>query len=377
MPTGDLWPLAERAQRAVARGRAAGGGGHGRRRRRATTRPWPCSAGSPGTADSATARRCAAAADADYLAEFLQRPRRLLRAVRRLHGGHGADAGDPVPRRRRLHPGIAAWGTAAGRSPRATRTPGRSCGSTGSAGCASSRHPRSDASVVAPDYAPADRSAGRPGDRQQGRVTGQRRASTRWPPPSRRPGRPDRWSACSTAIVLAGARRAGRGRCCADVVRRRQRAARPRLCRHAVNGAWEEVADSAIDLGQPWSVDQHASAGGRAAVARDGRRWPRRRWGGCGPQVEQVRYAQERAAQGPGSDERSAAVRADVRTVRAELRRPGALADPAGGLLLAALGATTPAILHAIHEPGGLGRRGAAEPVAAAAPSAGRTWKDE
>lgn len=88
----------------------------------------------------------------------------------------------------------------------------------------------------------------------------------------------------------------------------------------AVDGAWAEIGDTAVDLGQPWSAFRTP----RQAADRLAR--------GMDPQaaaalsriraeVEQVRYA---APVGTGQgqlDERADAVRSDVRVVRAELAR--------------------------------------------------------
>ncbi len=84
-----------------------------------------------------------------------------------------------------------------------------------------------------------------------------------------------------------------------------------------VNGAWAEVADLAIDLGQPWTEHRtprqsgdRLSRGMSEAAAEAVRRLRR--------QVEQVRYAAPgRSGQGR---EHAEAVRADVRAVTKELR---------------------------------------------------------
>ncbi len=105
------------------------------------------------------------------------------------------------------------------------------------------------------------------------------------------------------------------------VVRRRLRLHRGEYAA-AVEGAWEEVTATAVDLGQPWSafstprqgaerLSRGMSETGVAALRR------------LRIQVEQVRYAAP-ASQGglarKAMAERSAAVRADVRIVVRELR---------------------------------------------------------
>ena len=81
-------------------------------------------------------------------------------------------------------------------------------------------------------------------------------------------------------------------------------------------GAWEEIGDLAIDLGQPWSMAstprqaaERLSRGMNEPAAAAVRRLRR--------EVEQVRYA---ASHGTGSAERSGAIRTDVRMVARELR---------------------------------------------------------
>ena len=81
-------------------------------------------------------------------------------------------------------------------------------------------------------------------------------------------------------------------------------------------GAWQELGDLAIDLGQPWSMAstprqaaERLSRGMNEPAAAAVRRLRR--------EVEQVRYA---PSHGTGSAERSGAIRADVRAVMRELR---------------------------------------------------------
>jgi hypothetical protein len=102
---------------------------------------------------------------------------------------------------------------------------------------------------------------------------------------------------------------------------RRRRRLHARSYVDVVRGAWDEVADTAFDLGQPWSAystprqcGDRLSRGMPAPAAEALRR--------LRVQVEQVRYGR---APMPGIDaaaqsERSAAVRADVKAVSDELR---------------------------------------------------------
>jgi transglutaminase-like putative cysteine protease len=83
-------------------------------------------------------------------------------------------------------------------------------------------------------------------------------------------------------------------------------------------GAWEEIGDLAIDLGQPWSMAstprqaaERLSRGMAEPAASAVRRLRR--------EVEQVRYAPSRGTD-TGSAERAGAIRADVRAVTRELR---------------------------------------------------------
>ena len=107
---GRLLASAQPARRHDAADQASWPGRSPRSPRRRTTRPSPCSAGSPGTGGFTYSTNVPSGADADYIAEFLERARRLLRAVRGRDGDHGALAGHPVPRRRRLHAGRAGRG---------------------------------------------------------------------------------------------------------------------------------------------------------------------------------------------------------------------------------------------------------------------------
>ncbi len=100
------------------------------------------------------------------------------------------------------------------------------------------------------------------------------------------------------------------------IVRRRRRL-RGREYSRTVEGAWAEIGDLAVDLGQPWSASatpRQASdrlARGMHDTAADALRRVRR-------EVERVRYARPTA--GTGATEQAEAVRADVRVVSRELR---------------------------------------------------------
>ncbi len=104
------------------------------------------------------------------------------------------------------------------------------------------------------------------------------------------------------------------------VVRRRRRL-HGRDYASVVKGAWDEVADLALDLGQPWAANRTARQAGvrlSRGMSEPAAQAVRR----LREQVEQVRYAAP-AQHGQGIDpsrERAEAVRADVRTVARELR---------------------------------------------------------
>ncbi len=97
---------------------------------------------------------------------------------------------------------------------------------------------------------------------------------------------------------------------------RRRRRLHTRDTAAVATGAWDEIGDLAIDLGQPWSLAstprqtaERLSRGMSEPAASAVRRLRR--------EVEQVRYA---PSPGVGSTERSGAIREDLRTVSRELR---------------------------------------------------------
>lgn len=100
------------------------------------------------------------------------------------------------------------------------------------------------------------------------------------------------------------------------IVRRRIRLHRGDVA-DVVDGAWNEIGATAIDLGQPWSPfstpRQSAERLARGMTEPSSAAMRRLRI-----QVEQVRYAPRAGA---GSAERSAAVRADARLIIRELRQ--------------------------------------------------------
>jgi hypothetical protein len=114
---------------------------------------------------------------------------------------------------------------------------------------------------------------------------------------------------------------------CWPMARRRIRR-RGRLHRRdyadVVEGAWSEIADLAVDFGQPWSASstprQSAERLGRGMSAAATQALRRLR-----VQVEQVRYAPPPDGRGAGAgidaaSERAGAVRADVAVIARELR---------------------------------------------------------
>jgi transglutaminase-like putative cysteine protease len=227
--------------------------------------------------------------------------------------------------------------------------------------------PRSDASVVAPAYAPAPASPARSGD--------DRRSV------------PDR--AGFEAVDSPGSSALGsallRGGCAAiaiavlvlvmwpmlrRVVRRRQRLHGGGYA-HVVNGAWSEVADSAVDLGQPWASNstprqaaERLSRGMTPPAAGALRR--------LRSQVEQVRYA----GRSLGTQESAADVRADVRTVLAELRGRVRWQTRLTGYCWPPSERRRHRSSMRSMNPLDLGGGEAAEAVGVV-PSAVRTWKDE
>lgn len=162
------------------------------------------------------------------------------------------------------------------------------------------------------------------------------------------------------------------------IVRRRQRLHSRDYASVAV-GAWEEIGATAIDLGQPWSMFSTP----RQAAERLTRGMSERPAGALRRlriQVEQVRYAPT-VVSGTGAsaalDERSAAVRADVRVVVRELRgrvrwqvRLQAYCWPSSERR------RQRSSMRSMN-PDDLRERGADSVAGAAVSSAGRTWKAE
>ena len=100
------------------------------------------------------------------------------------------------------------------------------------------------------------------------------------------------------------------------VARRWRRRRRLADAGRIAEGAWDEVGDLAVDLGQPWAMSQtprqRAERLGRGMPSTPAQALDRLRRG-----VEQARYARP----GSGSGEQAEAIRADVRVVERELRR--------------------------------------------------------
>ena len=141
---------------------------------------------------------------------------------------------------------------------------------------------------------------------------------------------------------------------------------------HVVLGAWEEVGDTAVDLGGAWSP------------AHTPRQAARRRAAGMSEpaaealhrlrvQVEQVRYAPRRAASSVGA-ERAAAVRADVKAVEGDLRSRVQWRTRMTSYCWPPSARRRQRSSSRSMNPGDL-RDGAAGLVGAAS-SVGRTWKD-
>ncbi len=175
--------------------------------------------------------------------------------------------------------------------------------------------PRANATVEAPAYAPYA-NAGRSGDDTRGVLDAE--GFTPVAAPKAEHGR------SVSGIVVAGlALIALLGLAVPAVVRlvRRRRRLHAGNYVAVVRGAWDEVADTACDLGQPWSpfgtARQCAERLSRGMPAPAAEALARLR-----VQVEQVKYGRSPS---PGIDaaaqaERSAAVRADVTTVSGALR---------------------------------------------------------
>jgi hypothetical protein len=99
------------------------------------------------------------------------------------------------------------------------------------------------------------------------------------------------------------------------MVRRRRRLHR-RDFADVIEGAWEEIGATAIDLGQPWSPFSTPRQSAQR-LARGMTEQPAAALRRLRTQLEQVRYGRRA---GSGSAEQSAAVRAEVRIVVRELR---------------------------------------------------------
>jgi transglutaminase-like putative cysteine protease len=175
--------------------------------------------------------------------------------------------------------------------------------------------PRSDATVTAPDYAPdaATSTQGRSGDERRGVLDVDGFTPVQVADRTSGVTVPVAVAVLTLLALIAAIPMARR------VVRRRRRLG-GRDYDRVILGAWEEIGDSAVDLGQPWSVFRTP----RQASERLSRGMPEpaaaalRR---LRVQVEQVRYGPGRGDDVAASlqAERSGAVRADVHAVRAEL----------------------------------------------------------
>jgi hypothetical protein len=144
-----------------------------------------------------------------------------------------------------------------------------------------------------------------------------------------------------------------------------------------VHGAWAEIGDSAIDLGQPWSpfsTPRQAGARLSRGMSDEAAQALRR----LRVQVEQVRYGRggSRGVDALVQDERSAAVRADVRTVRAELQARVRWQTRLVGYCWPPSARRRQRSSSRSMKPGDLAGTGADGLVGAAA-SAGRAWKAE
>ena len=154
---------------------------------------------------------------------------------------------------------------------------------------------------------------------------------------------------------------------------RRRRRLHAREYRDVVNGAWDEVADSAVDAGQPWpAFGTPRQAGdrlsrGMSGPAADALRRLR-------SEVEQVRYARDHGMQ---ASERAGAVRADVRTVRAEISGRVRLRTRLLAYCWPPSERRRQRSSMRSMKPGDFAERGAEGLVGADASSAGRTWNDE
>ena len=144
-----------------------------------------------------------------------------------------------------------------------------------------------------------------------------------------------------------------------------------------VEGAWEEVGATAVDLGQPWS----AYSTPRQAAERLTRGMPEQATVALRRlrvQVEQVRYS---AARGGGTGmalvERSAAVRVDARTVMKDLRGRVRWQARVESYCWPSSERRRQRSSMRSMKPEDLWDRGADSVVGAAASSTGRAWKAE
>lgn len=179
--------------------------------------------------------------------------------------------------------------------------------------------PRSDATVQAPAYAPSTPNTGA-ADADLRRLRNLDDATRLGVAPATRSGSLASVAAMAGVGLLLVALLGLTVPAVLRLVRRRRRL-HARSYAAVVQGAWVEVGDTAIDLGQPWAEvstpRQAADRLSRGMPAPATEALTRLR-----VQVEQVRYGRPPL---PGIDaaaqsERSAAVRADVRTVSASLR---------------------------------------------------------
>jgi hypothetical protein len=175
--------------------------------------------------------------------------------------------------------------------------------------------PRSNATVEAPAYAPYGDTV-RSGDDSRGVLDSEGFTPVAAPAQESTRGVPGIVVALLAIVTLLGLTVPAVIR----LVRRRRRLHAGNYV-DVVRGAWDEVADTAYDLGQPWSAFGTA----RQCADRLGRGMPApaaEALGRLRVQVEQVRYGR---SPNPGIDaaaqaERSAAVRADVTMVTGALR---------------------------------------------------------
>lgn len=145
--------------------------------------------------------------------------------------------------------------------------------------------------------------------------------------------------------------------------------------REAVLDAWAEIADTAIDLGQPWSPFDTP----RQAARRLSRGMPPAAAGALNrlrSEVEQVRYGVTLGEHAAAQEERAAAVRADVVTVCASLRDRVRWQTRVVAYSWPPSARRRQRSSNRSMSPGALGA-GGAEAVAVAASSSGRAEKAE